>query len=141
MLDRVLAGPGNPCSIVWCEERKEWAQFDEFCGEIMQCTGLKDKNGREIYEGDIVRLYYSDGSPHDHPAEIKFGLHHVGFDSDISTTGPALGFYLEPYPDSDMIGIGEHFNWEDSEHRFEVIGNIWEHPSLMDSTEKADTAQ
>ena len=89
-----------------------WARIG-YNWELMQYTGLHDKNGVEIYEGDIVRSFK--------PMVVRFG--------DAFYEGGYMhpGFYLED-------GRGDQY--EDWSFRWdlelEVIGNIYEHPELLE---------
>ena len=74
---------------------------------IMQYTGLKDKNGKEIYEGDIVNGGIYDGSY----CYGKIVFKNACFYAE------SIGRFNE--------GISEH--WQ----HFEVIGNIYENPDLL----------
>ena len=119
MLHRVLAGPGEPCSIVYDEERRDWVQFDEACGEIMQFTGLRDKHDKEIFEGDIV----------------KFSNHFTGQEllrqCKWDTKYPSFVFCRLDQHSNEDIGGWKFLQYLESTHgTMEVIGNIYETPSL-----------
>jgi hypothetical protein len=79
---------------------------------IMQYIGLKDKNGKEIYEGDILNRYGG-------------GL--LGDPLEILATGEvaynAPGFYIKTLP-------GEWANMFNASE-LEIIGNIYENPDLL----------
>ena len=99
---------------------------------LMQYTGLKDKNGREIYEGDILR--FDDTGEEGY--EYKEGIDFVNVATVVWKSGR---FELDKFGNTnsavveEMNGCHEDFflNFE----RSEVIGNIHEHPSLLEVTE------
>ena len=84
---------------------------------IMQYTGLKDKNGKEIYEGDIVRVQEYDGYEY---------IHYVKYMANESQY-PAFDLY--PTVDVEFNALQFYV----IEERIEVIGNIYENPELLEN--------
>ena len=91
---------------------------------LMQYTGLHDKNGREIYEGDIVR------DSEDKMCIVKFGLHVLGCCGCCYDGHQSVGFYLDPHNDRwDLGPTAQGKEWDSA--GLEVIGNIYETPELL----------
>lgn len=82
--------------------------------ELVQYTGLKDKNGKEIYEGDILR--------HINPKPFKNSVYEVVF-----LNG---GFAIKG--DDYIEDLNEFLKGSSSA---EVIGNIYENPELLEGEE------
>jgi uncharacterized phage protein (TIGR01671 family) len=90
---------------------------------LMQCTGLKDKNGRLIYEGDVLST--------DESLFLKLIKRGVII-YDIKNAAYTLAYKLE---ESDIFIYSENNVFICNEERFsyyEIIGNIYENPELIE---------
>lgn len=113
----------------WDKKRKELVldacdifPFNYLCDEkefiLMQCTGLKDKNDKLIYEGDIMeeKYGYADGSSI--IATVMFGEH-----PDDEDYNYHLGFFLSKIFTCPLN--------KDVANKLEIIGNIYENAELL----------
>lgn len=81
---------------------------------LMQSTGLTDKNGKEIFEGDILSIETDEEN-------VKL---EVSWDSKHAL------FVFESKKYNAKQALGELF--EDNPYPFKIIGNVWEDPELVE---------
>ena len=125
---------------------EDWAGFGSICkGEYpslipMQFTGLNDKNGKEIFDGDILK--------------VKWSIKNDSIDSEWTTEDHIAGaewcrsgwvirwsFFRQPFE----IDGNKELCWYEEYHNtrsngsfqkltdFEVLGNIYENPELLNA--------
>ena len=85
--------------------------------ELMQSTGLKDKNGQEIFEGDIIDIEVDDTET---PINARVFQN--------SKIGILMFHVFEDNEDVPMVEL-----LEDNSVAFEIIGNIYDNKELLDA--------
>lgn len=96
------------------ERENEWIEIDP--GTICQYTGLTDKNGKKIFEGDVVKYV-------DVCGEVKFGLHESTWQINKYNQGFFVTFPKE-YSLRSELGF-----WR---NKIVVIGNIFDNAELLE---------
>lgn len=84
--------------------------------ELMQSTGLKDKNGKEIFEGDVIAIEVDD---------TEMPINARVFQN--SKIGILMFHVFEDNEDVPMVEL-----LEDNSVAFEIIGNIYENLELLE---------
>lgn len=92
----------------WKFGETNFMSFDEI--ELMQSTGLFDRNGKEVFVGDIVKC--TRGCSHEVYLEKEYG-----------------GTFIGGMPAIYLKGLLSGYAWTEHE---EIIGNIYENPELLE---------
>ncbi len=129
---------------------KGWLSFvKEEDLKIMQCTGLKDKNGKLIYEGDIIVIpnqypFYDYKNKEDMKQSLNSTKGEIKGESVLNYIGIVEWIYsqwqyvyhcVNPNKQGISEGINQglnDFGFDETENTcYEVIGNIYENPELL----------
>nr|WP_263970731.1 YopX family protein [Enterococcus faecalis] len=102
---------------VWVEVTESFGWIELKPEHLMQSIGLKDKNGVEIFEGDIVQ--YRDGE-YSYLGIVKRDCYQFFIDG------------IEPDENYDFIDVSNTFDGTSS---LEILGNIWDNPELLEVAE------
>ena len=129
------------CKCAWVKavgKGGRWLYFKD--AEILQYTGLKDKNGTEIFENDILRVWHEDeyvpnrdsgGGIIDY--DRKRGFSQLG---KISFEGCSFEYKTAKTTDGRHEEIHMPIDWLMD---YEVVGNFYENPELLSNQDSSKT--
>lgn len=100
-----------------------WRALEVRTDTICQCSGLKDKNGKRIWENDIIKYHF--GNVY---APIKYGEYQSCFDS--TSTGH-IGFYVD-WRGTKKENMRKDLGYWINMISAEVVGNIFDNPELLE---------
>jgi len=115
------------------EEMEYWSMRDLiYCGEKpdiciikwMQYTGLKDKNGKKIYEGDVFNVVMGD---------LQFALSNGRIGKSLNTIGEVKmlhGCWVVEFENEDKEIVNSPL-YKSLKNGKEIIGNIYEYKDLL----------
>ena len=133
----------------WCDAKKQWADevdvFDDgsylmrFPNEenaertrlpqpedtLVQFTGLHDKEGKEIWEGDILSVNLNRRFETPQVGVVEFGTYQ---DSEAYTTIEHIGYFIKFKP---FEGYDIDCTLIDAAKYSHIIGNMFENPELL----------
>ncbi len=104
--------------------------------EVMQYTGLKDKNGTDIYEADILSC--KDYSLSDEDLQILIEYENGLYFGRV-INGPILvkgSNGKGKITENTTITVGGGPHWDSKTKDMEIIGNCYEHPHLLEKGDK-----
>lgn len=118
--DSVLSDIDEVCEDSWTRFKVELRNIQDEC-ILLQFTGLTDRNGVDIYEGDLIK------NQRGRTAEVVWHKFTASFDSIFVSDD-----------DSAPIALDKSYGFHNADwkHEVEVIGNIYQNPELIEMNNK-----
>ena len=97
-------------------------------GTVGQFTGLLDKNGKEIYEGDVVKVKEIGGYALEYIGVVRYYTEDCRFGIDTSLTNKFTKRILFT---KEKISLNDGYCTITYTNEYEIIGNVFDNPELL----------